>query len=269
MSENILKVKDLCISFSQYTKGINIQKITPVESLNIEINKGEILAVVGASGSGKSLLAHAIMGILPRNATIEGEMYYKGRKMSLGLIEKLRGKEIAFIPQSINYLDPLMKVKDQVRIGLPKEKAKNIQEDLFQSYGLEKAHGDLYPFQLSGGMLRRVLFATSVREGVQLVIADEPTPGIHPEVLDTILLQLRKFADSGMAVMLITHDIISALKICDYVTIFKDGENIETSSAEAFEGDGSKLKTEYARLLWRSLPENEFIDMGEFNVTRM
>jgi peptide/nickel transport system ATP-binding protein len=263
MQNTILEVKNLSISFTQYSKGLDTIKITPVKSLNISIKKGEILAIVGASGSGKSLLAHAVMGILPINASIEGDMYYNGALMDQKRIEELRGKEIAFIPQSVNYLDPLMKVKAQVQSGLSKDKeeARIIQEELFEKYGLKKSDGDLYPFQLSGGMLRRVLFATSVKDDIKLVIADEPTPGIHPEALNAILTQLRKFADQGMAVMLITHDIISALKICDYVTIFKDGKNIETSPAYAFSGNGSKLKTDYAKNLWNSLPQNKFMDV--------
>lgn len=264
MKNNILEVNNLSISFTQYGRGLDTIRITPVKSLNISIKKGEILAIVGASGSGKSLLAHAVMGILPINASIEGEMYYNGVLMDQKRIEQLRGKEIAFIPQSVNYLDPLMKVKDQVQIGLRKDRAKIVQEQLFQRYGLKKSDGDLYPFQLSGGMLRRVLFATSVKDDIKLVIADEPTPGIHPEALNAILTQLRNFADQGMAVMLITHDIVSALKICDYVTIFKDGKNIETAPTHAFKGNGSKLRTDYAKNLWNSLPQNEFIDMEVF-----
>ena len=117
----------------------------------------------------------------------------------------------------------------------------------------------MYPFQLSGGMLRRILFATSVRTGIKLIIADEPTPGIHPEALEAVLQQLRRFADEGIAVMLITHDIMSAVKIADYVTIFNEGENIETAPITAFSGNGAALTTDYAKRLWRALPQHDFI----------
>ena len=93
-----------------------------------------------------------------------------------------------------------------------------------QQYGLKQEDRDRYPFELSGGMLRRILFATSVKKNVKLVIADEPTPGIHPQALSAILNQLRSFADEGAAVMLITHDIVSALAISDRVTVLRDGE---------------------------------------------
>ena len=254
----ILNVENLSISFTQYVKGLKTKKISPIKSLSVSINEGEILAVVGASGSGKSLLAHAVLGILPKNATCGGEITYCGMPLTEEKKAKLRGKEISFIPQSVNYLDPLMRVAEQVKIGLPKNEANNIQQELFLRYGLKEKVGQLYPFELSGGMLRRVLFATSVKSGIKLVIADEPTPGIHPEALSAILNQLRKFADDGAAVMLITHDIISALTVCDKVTVLKDGSTIETTLAENFSGKGEKLQNEYTRSLWNALPQNSF-----------
>lgn len=154
-----------------------------------------------------------------------------------------------------------MKVKNQVKIGLTETREKNrqTQEALFEEYGLKKSDGELYPYQLSGGMLRRVLFATSIKPGIQLIIADEPTPGIHQEALDMVLKQLRLFADQGMGVMLITHDIISAIKIADYISVFKDGENIETAPAAFFSGRGEQLKEQYTKKLWLALPQNEFL----------
>ncbi|MDO5707903.1 MAG: ABC transporter ATP-binding protein [Andreesenia angusta] len=265
MKKEILKVENLSISFVQYGKKLEENTVNPVKSLNIEIEKGKILAIVGASGSGKSLLAHAIMGILPRNATVTGNIFYKGEKLDRKRVKDLRGREIAFIPQSVNYLDPSMKVKKQVQIGLSENYKVKYQEELFEKYGLKKSDGELYPHQLSGGMLRRVLFATSIREGVELIIADEPTPGVHPEALESMLNELRELADSGVAVMLITHDIFSAIRIADYVTIFKDGEIVETSPSESFKNDGEELKTEYAKELWKALPQNRFIELEDFS----
>lgn len=266
MSDRLLCVRDLSISFSQYGKGLKHFISTPIKSLSVEIKKGEILAIVGASGSGKSLLAHAIMDILPPNAIVKGEILYKEKVLDKKRICALRGTEIAFIPQSVNYLDPSMKVKNQVKLGLheSKERTRRLQEALFEKYGLKKSDGELYPYQLSGGMLRRVLFATCVKQGIQLIIADEPTPGIHKEALEMVLKQLRDFADHGMGVMLITHDIISAVRIADYISVFKDGANIETAPAEFFTGKGERLKEQYTRNLWLALPQNEFL-RGEAN----
>ena len=89
-----MSVKDLGISFSQYTKGLRRRELEVITNLDIDLYEGEILAVVGSSGSGKSLLAHAILGILPDNATTEGNIIYKGKTLTLKDKEKLRGREI-------------------------------------------------------------------------------------------------------------------------------------------------------------------------------
>lgn len=254
----ILEVKGLKISFTQYTKGLKTKTVTPIKELNLSIRAGEIMGVVGASGSGKSLLAHHVLGILPANASTSGSISYRGQELTQSLKKKLRGREIAFIPQSVNYLDPLMRVGGQVRLGLEKKVAAQKQEELFKHYGLEKGDGRLYPHELSGGMLRRVLFATCIKEGIRLVIADEPTPGIHPEVLEKVLEQLKGFAEQGAAVMLITHDIISALTICDRITVLNKGKTVETTEAANFSGSGDRLSEEYTRGLWNALPQNSF-----------
>lgn len=256
--ELLLQVKNLKISFSQYFKGTRKRVIQPISDLHVDINEGEIVAVVGASGSGKSLLAHAVLGILPSNAICQGQILYRGESLTEERKAQLRGREISFIPQSVNYLDPLMRVGKQVQIGLEKSIARKSQQELFQLYDLKESDGRLFPYELSGGMLRRVLFATSVRKGVQLVIADEPTPGIHPQALSEILRQIKRFAKEGAGVMLITHDIMSALEIANRVAVIKDGQTIEISEASAFKGRGERLKTEYAKRLWRALPQNDF-----------
>lgn len=263
MKNTLLKVENLSISFEQYGRGLRKFISTPIKDLNIEINRGEILAIVGASGSGKSLLAHAIIDILQPNAIVDGKIFYQGEILTKSKIKKYRGEQIAFIPQSVNYLDPSMKVKDQVKIGLKHEKKmekREIQEKIFEQFELKKAEGELYPYQLSGGMLRRVLFATSIGKNTELIIADEPTPGIHQAVLDKVLKQLRDFADSGISVILITHDIISAVKIADRISVFKDGKTIETAPSTSFIEGGESLKDEYSKRLWNSLPQNNFLE---------
>lgn len=257
-SKPLLQVESLSIGFSQYDRGMKKHVIHPISNLHVEIGEGEIVAVVGASGSGKSLLAHAVLGILPGNAICGGRILYCGEPLTEARKARLRGREISFIPQSVNYLDPLMRVGKQVQIGLRKSTAQQSQQALFQQYGLKIGDGKLFPHELSGGMLRRVMFATSVREGVRLVIADEPTPGIHPEALSEILKQLKQFAKDGAGVMLITHDLMSALEIADRVAVIENGRTVEIADVEAFQGKGERLKTEYTQRLWRALPQNDF-----------
>ena len=257
--EPILSVKDLGISFSQYTKGLRRRELEVITNLDIDLYEGEILAVVGSSGSGKSLLAHAILGILPDNATTEGNIIYKGKSLSLKDKEKLRGREIVFIPQSVNFLDPLMKVSKQVKISIEnKEEANKRQRDIFNKYGLDKKVDNLYPFELSGGMARKVLLSTALVSDCKVIIADEPTPGLDEKSLNEALKDFRNIADSGCAILMITHDIEAALKIADKIAVFYAGTTLEIANVNDFKGDGKNLRHPYSKALFNALPQNGF-----------
>ena len=257
--EPILSVKDLGISFSQYTKGLRRRELEVITNLDIDLYEGEILAVVGSSGSGKSLLAHAILGILPDNATTEGNIIYKGKSLTLKDKEKLRGREIVFIPQSVNFLDPLMKVSKQVKISIEnKEKANKRQRYIFNKYGLDKKVDNLYPFELSGGMARKVLLSTALVSDCKVIIADEPTPGLDEKSLNEALKDFRNIADSGCAILMITHDIEAALKIADKIAVFYAGTTLEIANVNDFKGDGKNLRHPYSKALLNALPQNGF-----------
>ena len=254
-----MSVKDLGISFSQYTKGLRRRELEVITNLDIDLYEGEILAVVGSSGSGKSLLAHAILGILPDNATTEGNIIYKGKSLSLKDKEKLRGREIVFIPQSVNFLDPLMKVSKQVKISIEnKEEANKRQRDIFNKYGLDKKVDNLYPFELSGGMARKVLLSTALVSDCKVIIADEPTPGLDEKSLNEALKDFRNIADSGCAILMITHDIEAALKIADKIAVFYAGTTLEIANVNDFKGDGKNLRHPYSKALFNALPQNGF-----------
>ena len=254
----ILEVKDLSISFNQYTDGLKQKELKVISSLDVSLEEGEILAVVGASGSGKSLLAHAILGILPSNATVSGTIQYAGEILTAERQAKIRGKEIALIPQSVNYLDPLMHVGKQVRTSAKNGDATVAQREVFERLHLKKEVEKRFPFQLSGGMARRVLLSTAIVSGAQLIIADEPTPGLDPVVIKEALKNFREFADNGHTVMFITHDIESALTIADKIAVFYAGTTVEIASVEDFSGNGEALRHPYSKALWRALPQNDF-----------
>ena len=257
--EPILSVKDLGISFSQYTKGLRRRELEVITNLDIDLYEGEILAVVGSSGSGKSLLAHAILGILPDNATTEGNIIYKGKTLTLKDKEKLRGREIVFIPQSVNFLDPLMKVSKQVKISIEnKEEANKRQRKIFNKYGLDKKVDNHYPFELSGGMARKVLLSTALVSDCKVIIADEPTPGLDEKSLNEALKDFRNIADSGCAILMITHDIEAALKIADKIAVFYAGTTLEIANVNDFKGDGKNLRHPYSKALFNALPQNGF-----------
>ena len=255
----ILSVRNLEISFSQYTKGLRRIDSKAINNLDIDLYKGEILAVVGSSGSGKSLLAHSILGILPSNANLKGDIYYKDEILDEKRKEKLRGKEIVFIPQSVNYLDPLMEVGKQVKISIKdKKKSNTILERVFRKYNLDKKVEKYYPFQLSGGMARKVLLSSALVSNAEVIIADEPTPGLDEKSLNEALKDFRDLADNGCAVLIITHDISAALKIADRVAIFYGGTTLEVAKADDFKNNGENLRHPYTKGLYNALPNTKF-----------
>lgn len=257
--EPILSVRDLEISFSQYTKGLKRVDLKVINNLDIDLYKGEILAVVGSSGSGKSLLAHSILGILPDNATTKGRIIYKNKELDEKRKEKLRGREIVFIPQSVNYLDPLMEVGKQVKISISdKKNASGIVRNIFKKYNLDEKVEKYYPFQLSGGMARKVLLSSALVSDCEVIIADEPTPGLDEESLNEALKDFRDLADEGCALLIITHDITSALKIADKVAIFYAGTTLEIANVQDFNNNGENLRHPYTKALYNALPNKRF-----------
>lgn len=253
--KNILSVDDLVVSFSMYKRLFKKENLEVVHSLSLDINEGEIVAVVGSSGSGKSLLAHAVLGLLPKNASTSGKILYEGEELTDKKRSELLGRKIVFIPQSIDYLDPVMKVGKQVQ-GV--YSTKDRQEELFEKYKLDKSVEDMYPFQLSGGMARRVLVSSALMEMPRLIVADEPTPGLSVDMAMDTLKHFREIADKGAGVLLITHDIDLALHVADRIAVFYAGTIFEIASTKDFLEGRDALRHPYSKEFISALPQNEF-----------
>lgn len=176
---------------------------------------------------------------------------------------KLRGTEIALVPQSIAYLDPLMKVGVQAD-GHKKPYPTEKRRGFFKRFALPEKTEQLYPFQLSGGMARRVLVSTALIADAKLVIADEPTPGMSLDQAIQALAMFREMADDGRAVILITHDIDLAFEFADRVAVFYAGTTVETAPASDFKTGPEALRHPYSRALWRALPQNGFEPIDGF-----
>ena len=257
----LLEVNNLSISFTQYVQGLNRHDTKVISDLTIDVDESEIVAILGSSGSGKSLLAHSILGILPYNSHVTGEIKYKGQVLDQELKEKIRGKEISLIPQSVNYLDPLMKVSEQA-IGECKDEKehaerKKIQREIFNKYGLDESVDDLYPFELSGGMARKVLLSTALVRDPTLLIADEPTPGLDKKSVEETIIDIKNLKEQGKGVLLITHEIDVALRTADRIAIFYSGYVIEINTVENFKNVDNVLHP-YSKALINSLPKNGF-----------
>ena len=253
----LLEVSDLSVSFRMYDSGLEQKQLPVISSLSLKVLPGEILAVAGSSGSGKSLLASAILGILPGNATVSGSLRFDGEPLTPEWQAKLRGTEIALVPQSVAFLDPLMKVGAQVD-GHRKPRPTERRRKLFRRFGLPEQTERLYPFQLSGGMARRVLVSTALLTSARLIIADEPTPGMSLEQAEEALAMFRAMADEGKGVVLITHDIDLAFHIADRIAVFYAGTTVETAPAADFRQGPEALRHPYSKALWRALPQHEF-----------
>ena len=255
--ETVLKIEHMNIVFTQYDRGMHQTELPVIRNLDVEVRRGEVVAVAGSSGSGKSLLAHGVMGVLPYNARMGGDIQYLGEKLTKERIEKLRGKEIVMVSQSISSLNPLMKIGPQIRKGKKDPASQEKLKAIFRRYDLEEKTEELYPFELSGGMNRRVLISTAVMEAPRLVIADEPTPGLDKKTAKRAMEHFRNLADMGAAVLVITHDLELALETVDRIAVFYGGTTIEEARAEDFKRE-ENLRHPYTKALWRAMPRHGF-----------
>lgn len=259
----MLCVHNLSIAFRRYVGIARQARLVCLREVSLVAAPGEVLAIIGASGAGKSLLAHAVVGLLPGNAEAEGTLTFEGDVLTPARQAALRGGQIALVPQSIAFLDPLTRVERQLqfaarRAGLPSAALRRSVTHNLERFGLDGSVGRAFPHQLSGGMARRVLLAIATVGDPRLVIADEPTTGLDENNSSAVLTQLREMADRDKTVLLITHDIRAALRVADRVVVIRDGVTVDNAPAGAFHGEGDALLNAYTRALWRALPENDF-----------
>lgn len=260
MNNSVLNIENLIVSFSMYRgRSLKKERLEVIHELSLDVKAGEIVAVVGSSGSGKSILASAVLNLLPANACVSGEITYKGEQLTAKKQSKLLGREIAFIPQSVDYLDPLMKVGKQVQGVFGTKKR---QQELFEKYQLSKETEEKYPFQLSGGMARRTLISGAMMGNPDLIIADEPTPGLNLEMAMETLKHFRQLADNGTAILLITHDIDLALNVADRVAVFYAGTIVEVAPTKDFLSGKDALRHPYSKAFIDALPQNEFVPIS-------
>lgn len=269
---HLLSVEGLSVSFTMYDPNAPFWRAGRVRSevlhdLSLSVHVGEVLAVVGASGSGKSVLADALMGRWDQNMEVRGRIWFDGAQKDADSLRALAGHGISLVPQGVGNLDPLMRVGEQVR-GAARgatgearradaERRAARQRELFLAYGLDPQVERMYPHELSGGMARRVLLMCALMDEPRLIIADEPTPGLDLDLAAHALDDLRGFADAGGGVLLITHDIELALRVADRVAVFSDGTIVEETGVESF-SSADTLRHPFSRALWRAMPGHEF-----------
>ncbi|WP_241153942.1 ATP-binding cassette domain-containing protein [Nocardioides pantholopis] len=259
----LLEVRDLRVEFTQYERGLRRRTVTGVERMSLDVRAGEVVALVGASGAGKSLLGHAVLGLLPPNGREQGTISWCGTPVDAAARRRLAGREIALLPQSLSHLDPAATAGAQLRraarlAGADRASARRYVAEALAAQGLGPEVARRYPHQLSGGMGRRVLTAMALAGQPRVVVADEPTPGLGPAEVRTVLGRLRSLADEGRGVLLITHELVGALGVADRVVVVDRGRTVAEEQVRDFSGSGAGLGNPYSRALWRALPANGF-----------
>src|SRR5215204_5441316 len=240
--------QDVALSVRSLTVKLpkGMERTHAVENISFDLNRGEILCIIGESGSGKSVTANAIMGLLPKVIRVSsGEIHLEGNNItgvSLDTLRSLRGRVASMIFQDpLSALNPLMTVGAQIDevmaahgIGTPRSRGRRAIE-LLTEVGLPEPQlmYHQYPFRLSGGQRQRVMIAMALALEPTILIADEPTTALdvttQAQILDLIRdIQRRK----GMSVMFITHDFGVVAEIADSVVVMEKGHIVEQGSAQ-------------------------------------
>jgi peptide/nickel transport system ATP-binding protein len=234
-NSNILSVANLNISFGDFKA---------VSHVAFDIEKGKTLAIVGESGSGKSLTALSLMGLLPKGASIQGDIAFNDNDNSYSLTscddktwQRLRGKSLGIVFQEpMSSLNPVMRIGKQLaevilaHHQMGKEAAKQLAIEWLQKVQLpnpDKMYSR-YPHQLSGGQKQRVMIAMAMCNNPALIIADEPTTALDVTVQQEVITLMKQLQEEhGTAMIFITHDLALASEISDDILVMYKGEVVE------------------------------------------
>ena len=249
--EKVLTVRDLSITFTT-TAG----PVHAIRGVNLDLYRGETLAIVGESGSGKSVTVKAAMGILAKNGTVDSgsiEFTYHhddGSKETVDILKMkkndirrhINGKRIAMIFQDpMTSLDPTMPIGKQIMEGMiwhyktPKAEAYRKAVELLKEVGITDAEERMknYPHQLSGGMRQRVVIAIALACDPELLICDEPTTALDVTIQAKILELIQRIQkERNISVIYINHDLGVVAKVADFVNVMYAGRIVETGTID-------------------------------------
>ena len=235
-----LLVKNLKVSFATSKK-----ELIAVRGISYQLNQGEILALVGESGCGKTVSALSILRLIqePPGKIVSGEILFAGKdllKLKKKELQDLRGKDIAMIFQDpMTSLNPVLTIGEQIietllrHTSLSRKKAREKSFRLLEQVEIPspKQKLDQYPHQLSGGMRQRVMIAMALSCSPRILIADEPTTALDVLIQAQILSLLKKIKnDTQMSILLITHDLGVVAEVAERVMVMYAGEIVESGS---------------------------------------
>ena len=218
-----------------------------LNGFSLSVREGEIVALLGESGAGKTLLTHACLGLLPQGARVSGQVIWRGTKLDAvdrPAFQKLRGKEIGMVFQDAQAsLNPLYPVAEQLRwiLGHHRQLAGSEGEKeclrLLQSVKLPDPERVMrsYPAELSGGMCQRVMIAMALASRPSLLIADEPTSALDISIASGIIALLGELKRNlGLSILFVTHDLGVAAKLADRILVMEGGEIVEEAPSAGF-----------------------------------
>jgi peptide/nickel transport system ATP-binding protein len=241
--------------------------------VNLDVAPGEALGLVGESGAGKSTIAKALLGVLPRTVRItEGEIMFDGKNLRTlppQILRRIFGDEIALIPQDpLTALNPGRRIELQLTDGLRMRRkfawreARKRALQLLAEVQITDPERVMraYPHELSGGMRQRVLIAAAFALEPKMIVADEPTTALDVTVQKQILRLIRNLQEAHRtAVIFVTHDLGVVAQICDHVALLFSGAIIEAGSTAEVLG---KPKHPYTRALIAAGPRYDRPDAG-------
>lgn len=259
--ENLLEVKNLSVSFDSPAG-----EVQAVRDVSFSLKKGEVLAIVGESGCGKSVLCKSIMKLLPASARIkEGKILIRGcditnyREQDM---QKIRGRIFSMIFQDpMTSLNPTIKIGQQIAEAILVHEKKMTKEQVYQRVielmelvGIDRPRErfHLYPYNFSGGMRQRSVMAIALASNPDILFADEPTTALDVTIQAQILDLLREVQEKlGTATILVSHDLGVVARVADRVAVMYAGKIVETGTAEEVYYDP---RHPYTWGLMRSLP---------------
>ncbi|MGW7056427.1 ABC transporter ATP-binding protein [Streptomyces sp. NPDC054887] len=242
--------------------------IAAVTGADFDLAAGECLALVGESGCGKSVLASALLGLLPGNAMTAGSALLGDVDLLTAdertLARTVRGRRLGLVPQSpAAHLTPVRTVGAQLAealrelTGTPKREMRAAARAAAERAAFPADHLDRYPHELSGGLAQRAATALALVGDAPLLLADEPTTGLDRDLVDRTVDELRRHVDEGHALLMITHDLAAAERVADRVAVMYAGRIVELADAAGFFSDPGP-RHPYARGLLDALPERAF-----------
>ena len=234
-----LELDNLVVSYPQ-----RAGRSDAVRGVSLGVNAGEIVGMVGASGSGKSSIGHAIVGLLPAETKVGGRILLDGENLvgrSESMMRGIRGNRIGMVFQDPSTaLNPVFRIRTQIvntlmrhRKNLKRSEAKRIAADVIGEMGIAPERLGSFPHQLSGGMRQRALIAAAMVAEPGLLVADEPTSDLDTVSQAQILGLLRRLRDDhGIGILLVSHDMGVIASICDRVGVMRRGELVEIGTCD-------------------------------------